>query len=174
MSKSIVVRALYLAVLLVAIAAVQVSAGGPVCPPPMCPPPMCGPAPMCAPPLCGPPPCAPRCEENPLAQICRGAFRLVAGVIALPFRVVGCVAQSICPPQRCGPPLVACGPPPMCLPPVCGPMGPPAFGYGRGVGRPVGFGGGAPKRFAPMAEKNKPLPLTLIAGPNDGVFGGYW
>jgi len=164
MSKTLVVRVVTLTVLLVAFAAIQVSAGGPVCPRPMCP------QPMCAPPMCCPPPCPPpRCQENPLAMICKGAFQIVAGVVALPFRVVGCLAEGLSRPMRCGPPPMMAGcAPPMCPPPVCGP------GYGMGPGRPVGFGGGAPRRFAPMAEKSKSLPLTLIAGPNDGVFGGYW
>jgi len=183
MSKKSLILILTITGALIATGAAQVLAGGPICPPAGCPPPMCMP-PMCAPPcapppmMCGPRPCPPPpCGPNPLAMICRGALALVTGVIALPFKAVDCLLDGLSRP-RCGPP--PCGPPPRmaCAPPICIPpvvFGPPGgMGYGKGVRRPVGFGQGAPRRFAPMSRSNKKLPATLMAGPGDGFFGAYW
>jgi hypothetical protein len=187
MSHKILTCALAVAVLFCV--AGQVSAGGPVCAPPMCgpnycmpqmcPPPMpiCRPV-MCAPPpRCCPPPCRPRaCGPNPLAQICKGAFALVTGVIALPFKVVDSMINSLCcPPKccppRCGPPRMACAPP-ICVPPyILGPV--PGMAYGMRH-RPVGFGQGAPRRFSPMAKAKKSADITFMAVANDGFFGAYW
>lgn len=200
---SVLLRALIPAALLIALTATLVSAGGPVCPPPMCgpqpcPPPMCGPQP-CPPPMCGPamypppacpPPCPPRrCEDNPLAMILKGTVRLVAGAVALPFKMVDCVVNEICRPKRCYPARPACPPPAMCppapmcappgcMPPACGPMPayygpPPGMGYGAPMPAPVGFGRGASYRSKPMAKK-KSLPSQLLAAPSESVFGAYW
>jgi len=171
MRLRVIALAVIIATMSISAGVIQVSAGGP-----MCPPLVCGP-PVCPPPVCGPPPCLPpRCEPNPLAMIAVGAFRLVTGVIALPFRMVDAVISHLrCGPRHC-PPAVAMCPPPMCLPPVCGPAygPPPALGYGMGPGRPVGFGRGAPRRFAPMVRNDRGLPLTLMAAPTEGIFGSYW
>ena len=157
-----------------------VSAGGPVCKvPPMCGPPPCGPQPYCGPqPCCGPPPCPPpSCGPNPIGRVFSGAFRLVTGVVALPFKLVDrmidaldCSPNPCCPPRpMCGPPPCpppCCGPPP-CPPPVCGPVkcGPTA-GYGMApMMRPMGYG--APRRMSPMSKKtNSSLPSTLMASPS--------
>lgn len=185
MSQKILTCALAIAVLLIAGTAGQVFAGGPMCAPPMCgpnfcPPPMC-PPPMCVvpPPRCCPPACAPRrCKPNPLAQICRGAFGLVTGVIALPFKVVDCMINSLCCPPKCGP-RPRCGPPRMaCMPPITVPpyiLGPPPGAmYGAGRHRPMGFGHGAPRRFSPMAKGEKSAGITFMAVADDGFFGSYW
>ncbi len=177
MSIRSIAMAFTVSIMLISGSLVQVSAGGPICPPPVCGPPMCAP-PVCPPPVCGPPPCCPPpiCEPNPLAMICVGAFRLVTGVIALPFKVVDSVITHLrCGPRCCPPPMAMCAPP-ACLPPMCGPAGfpPPSMGYGMGSGRPVGFGRGAPRRFAPMAKEKNSLPLTLMAAPSEGFFGAYW
>ncbi len=159
-----------------------VFAGGPVCKvPPMCGPPMCGPQPYCGPPPCpppcGPPPCAPSCEPNPVAKIFSGAFRLVTGVVALPFKLVDKVIDAFdCSPNPCcGPPRPMCGPPP-CPPPVCGPVkcGPPPAAYGMAPPmRPVGYG--APRRMSPMSKKtNSGVQSSMMASPGEGVFGNYW
>jgi hypothetical protein len=188
MSGKVLVRFFGAIALVAVIAAGQVFAGGPICPPQGCPPPMCPPQ-MCPPPICAPPPCPPpacgppRCGPGPIAQILLGAVRLVTGVVALPFRVVDALIYGPeCWPRRCRP-MVACGPPPMCPPPVCPPpmcwqpppVSCPPYGYGYGMApsRPVGFGVGAPRRFAPMAKK-KSVPSRLIAGSVDGIFGAYW
>jgi hypothetical protein len=171
--------------------------GPAVCPPPMCPPPPCAPAPcapapcapvpcaprMCAPVPCPPPACAPRCGPNPLAMILGGAVKLVAGAITLPFKIVDrlfggpCSPRPVCRPRyACGPPPTYCAPPMMCPPPMCGPpVGyyPPAFGFGMRPGRPVGFGRGAPRRFAPIARE-KASPVSLMAESVQSVFGAYW
>ncbi len=139
MTKRVLVRALLIVGLLVAVSGGQALAGGPVCPPPACPPPVCappmmcpppmsvcGPAPVCGPPpvcgprpMCGPPPCPPpKCKENPLAQIVRGACDVVVGVVALPFRAVDCLVDLARRP-KCGPP--PCGPMAMCPPPHVSP-----------------------------------------------------
>jgi hypothetical protein len=182
MNHRVIVRALVAAAALIAFAFTPAVAGGPMCPPPMCPPPMCAPAPMCgpapcAPPMCCPPPCAPeQCEPGPLAQILRGAARLVVGVVSLPFRMADCLFGDDCfvPRRECRQ-VVACAPPPMCAP--CGPMmgyaAPPAYGFGMAPGRPVGMGQGAPRRFVPFSS-NKSRPACLMAGAVDGVFGEYW
>jgi len=184
----------------------QALAGGPICPPPMCPPPMCGPPaycpppmcgppvcmpmkvrpprmcpPPCPPPMCGPPPCAPRCDrEGPLARLLKGAVRLVAGVVSLPFRVVDRLIGGPCSPQRLGRRHRVMA----CAPPVCAPMGvygpwrpmpryrAPAYGFGMAPGRPVGAGHGAPRRFVPFAKKS--VPAGLVASSVDGIFGAYW
>lgn len=185
MTQKILTCALAVAVLLCV--AGQVSAGGPMCAPPMCGPnycmpPMCAPPMpvcrpvMCAPPRCGPPPCGPRmCKPNPLAQICKGAFALVTGVIALPFKVVGSVINSLCCPPRCCPPR--CGPPRMACVPISVPrfiLGPPpGMAYGPRH-RPMGFGHGAPRRFSPMAKAKKSADITFMAVASDGFFGAYW
>ncbi len=129
MTKRVLVRALLIAGLLAGVAGGQALAGGPVCPPPACAPPMCapsmlcpppisvcGPGPVCGPrPMCGPPPCMPpRCKENPLAKIVKGACDVVVGVISLPFKAVDCLLEMGCRP-KCGPP--PCGPMAMCPPP---------------------------------------------------------
>lgn len=159
------------------------SAGGPVCKvPPMCgPPPVCGPQPYCGPPPCAPP-CAPPCEPNPLAKVFSGAFRLVTGVVALPFKLVDRVIDAFdCSPNPCAPPRPMCGPPPcpppVCAPPVCGPpvkCAPPAYGMGMAPARPMG-NYGPPRRMSPMSKKNdKVTPSSLMASPSDSVFGNYW
>jgi hypothetical protein len=57
---------------------------------------------------------------------------------------------------------------------MCGPAGYAGMGYGMGMGRPAGFGYGAPKaRMVPFAKKDK-LPKALMATPAESVFGGYW
>jgi hypothetical protein len=193
MDMKVVCRFLMVSALLLVGAVNLAVAGGP-CAPPMCPPPMACPppcpppalcpppcAPPCPPPTCGPPPCAPRCGVNPIAAILGCAARIVVGAVTLPFRLVECLADG----PDCGPvcrPRMACAidiaPPPIyCLPPMpvycCPPpCGPPAFGYGMPVGRPVGFGRGAPRRHAPFAKKS--APAAIMAGPVDGVFGAYW
>jgi hypothetical protein len=156
----------------------------PVCgPQPMCGPPPCGPMAACPPPMCGPRPCPPRgCGDNPLAMIVKGAVSIVAGAVALPFKIVDCLLSPLCKPcypkRACCPPPMAMCPPPACMPPACGPsFCPPGMAYGMGMGAvaPVGFGSGAPRRFKskPIAE-NKVLPLQLLAGPSDDIFGTYW
>ncbi len=194
MSQKFLTCALAVTVLLIAAAAGQVNAGGPcappmcgpnyclpqMCPPPMpvCAPPMCAPPP-CGPPMCAPPPCPPRCKPNPLAQICKGAFSLVTGVIALPFAVADCLIDSMRCAPRCGPRPV-CGPPRMaCAPPICVPpyiLGPPPgmAPYGMMGHRPMGFGHGAPRRFSPMARGEKTAGMTFMAESGDGFFGTYW
>jgi hypothetical protein len=187
---------LLLTCMLLALAAPLASAGGPVCPPrcmpPMCapppcaPPPMCGPPamcppPMCPPPMCGPKPCPPRCEDDPLTMIVKGTFRLVAGVVSLPFKLVDCLCRPSCPPP-CGPRVACCPPPPMCPPPSCMMPGcgmgccPPGMGMGMGpMGPPAGFGRPGHRPVRPMAKaKDKALPVQLLAGPSEGVFGEYW
>lgn len=169
------------AAVLVMAGAVDLFAGGPVCPPmgcgPVMGPPMVCPPPMCPPvKYCGPPCPPPLCKPNPLAQIFDGAINVLTGVIALPFKVVDCVIDKLCCPPKCGParpycpPPVACGPP-MAVPPFV--MG-PAPGYGMGHGAPVGFGHRPPKKFSPMARKEKPMEITLTAGADQGFFGAYW
>jgi hypothetical protein len=170
--------------LLVLLAAVELVAGGPVCPPSGCGPalypPMACPPPMCPPPgYCGPPCPPPPCKPNPLAQICEGAFKVVTGVIALPFKVVDCVIDKLCCPPRCGlrrpycpPPLAACAPPISVPPYVLGP--PPGPGYGMGAPPPVGFGHRPPRKSSPMAKSEKPFEITLTAGADHGFFGAYW
>lgn len=181
-------RVLLISAVLIAAWTLSVWAGGPVCPPSgcgpaYCPPPMCMPPacppPMCAPPVCPPPTCGPPpCKPNPLAQICEGAFRLVTGVIALPFKAVGCMVEmGRCKP-RCGYPPAAC-PPVACAPPISVPpyiLGPAPMGcYGMGPGvPPVGLGQRPPRRFSPMAKKKAPVEMTLMAGADEGFFGAYW
>ena len=202
-------RAAVLTALLATLLVCQASAGGPICAPPRCLPPMCGPQPccpppvcgppaMCAPPVCAPPMCAPRpccppprnaCQDDPLSMIVKGTFRLVAGVAALPFKIVGCIFTKPCEkgrfyplPQLCRP-VAMCCPPPMCMPPcpppACG-MGycPPGMGYGMGVmPAPMGYGRGAPRHMRPMPmakNQKKGLPKQLLAGPAEGLFGAYW
>jgi hypothetical protein len=155
----------------------------PACPPPpcgpICPPMACGPAP-CPPPACGPAPCAaPGCEENPLAQIVKGACRLVAGIVALPFKIVDGVFSGFdCGPRRYASckPIAMCAPPP-CMPAICPPTICPPTGCGVGFSRPapVGFGFGGPrmKKFSPFAKKDS-VTTTLIAAPTEGFFGSYW
>jgi hypothetical protein len=166
---------------ILAMTVAQVSAGGPVCPPRGCPPPMCAPPMMCAPPLCpppvcpppacGPPPCPPRgCRENPVAAVVKGAVRLVAGVIALPFKAVDCLVEELCRPSDCR--MAAPCPPPVCPPPMCGPApcppGPmPGFRPGPMGPRP------GPARFRPFAEE-KSAKIRLMAGPPEGIFGTFW
>lgn len=172
-------------------------AGGPPCPRPvMCPTPVCVPQPvpvlvpqpMCAPPpcgpvACGPPPCPPRrCRPNPLATLCKGAVSLVAGVIALPFRILdGLLCPNPCG-YACAPPRRLACPPPMCGPVACGPapmmMGgpgfcPPMYGYGRPPVAPMGFGRGASPRMVPFAKKES-LQTKLVADSAEGMFGAYW
>jgi hypothetical protein len=195
-------RAAVMTALLATMLVCQASAGGPICaPPPSCmppmcapqpcaPPPLCGPPPMCAPRMCGPKPCPPPvCEDNPLAMILKGTCRLVAGVVALPFKIVGCLlnsnspcAKPACYPRPVCPPMAMC-PPPMCPPPMCMPQGcgmgccPPGMGYGMGAMAPsFGYGRGVPRQMMkPMAKKEKKsLPQQLLAGPSDGLFGAYW
>lgn len=190
------VRTLVAIGLLLALGVTQVLAGGPcrpVCPPPMCgpsmcPPPMCGPAP-CPPPMCGPaacpPPCPPprTCEMNPLKMILTGTVRLVAGAVALPFRLVDCVVTEICRPKACRPPACPppmCGPapcaPPVCPPPMCGPGYGAPVGYGMGAMPPptsMGMGKGAPRHFKPMAKKSS-VKTKLFADQSEGIFGNYW
>lgn len=205
-NRTIFSRAALLSALLVALLVCQASAGGPICPqprcmPPMCapqpccPPPVCCPPPACAPPMCAPKPCCPpqQCEENPLAMILKGTCKLVAGVVALPFKIVGCLTSGpcarpacypmrpacppmamMCPPPMCPPPM--CVPQPCCPPPSCG-MGycPPGMGYGMGM-MPAPMGYGRPKpMMRPMAKNQKTsLPKQLLAGPAEGLFGTYW
>jgi len=193
MDRSTLLRVAIVAFVLATFGAAQVWAGGPVCPPmkcapPMCAPPMCAPPPPCPPPMCGPrpvcgpPPCAPVCRENPLARICKGAWAVVTGTVALPFAILDCLAETCrtaCAPTRgCGP-MMACPPPmcppPMCPPPMCGPAGcpPGMMGYGMGPGRPVGFGQGVPRKFVPFAKK-KSSAVRLMAGQEETFFGAYW
>jgi len=185
MSQKLLTCALAVTVLLIAAAAGQVSAGGPCAPPmcgpnycvpQMCPPPMM----VCPPPACAPPPCGPpRCKPNPLTQICKGAFSLVTGVIALPFAVADCLIDSLrCCAPSCGPRPV-CGPPRMaCAPPISVPpyiLGPPPGMHPYGMRhRPMGFGHGAPRRFSPMAQGKKNAGATFMAESGDGFFGAYW
>ena len=211
--KSAFCRVAALTAVIAVLLVCQASAGGPVCatprclppmcgPQPCCPPPMCAPAPVCPPPMCapapcappmcgprmcGPKPCAPQCEDNPLCMIVKGTFRLVAGAVALPFKLVGCLLQgpcatpTCCPPRPACPPIAMCPPPscmPSCAPPACG-MGycPPGMGYGMGpMAPPMGFGRGVPRpMMKPMAKKgSKSLPPQLLAGPSQGLFGAYW
>jgi hypothetical protein len=152
----------------------------PVCAPPMpCPPPICAapmpcPPPVCAPPRpCGPPACGPRpCKENPLKRMFTGACDLVAGAISLPFAALDCLLN----PEPCGPRggpcKVAAGPcpPPVCMPPMCGPGYGPAYGMGR---RHMGPGRSAHRKMVPFAEK-KSARTQLFAGPVGGLFGNYW
>jgi hypothetical protein len=187
-------RVVLISAVLIAAWTVSALAGGPICPPrgcgpaycpqPMCMPPACLP-PMCSPPMCAPPVCPPRtcgpppCKPNPLAQICEGAFRLVAGVIALPFKVVGCMVDfGRCKP-RCGYPPAACCPPVACASPISVPpyiLGPsPMAGYGMGPGvPPIGLGRRPPRKFSPMAKKKGPLEMSLMAEANEAFFGAYW
>ena len=188
MKARMYVGALALVLVAFVLALGPVSAGGPVCKvPPMCGPPPCGPQPYCGPqPCCGPPPCPPpSCGPNPIGRVFSGAFRLVTGVVALPFKLVDRMIDALdCSPNPCGPPRPMCGPPPCpppccgpppCPPPVCGPVkcGPTA-GYGMApTMRPMGYG--APRRMSPMSKKtNSSLPSTLMASPSAGVFGSYW
>ncbi len=179
---------------------IGVWAGGPVCPPRGCPPQPCAPVmcapqpcmpPSCAPapcgPICPPPPCGPQtctsqCEENPLAQIFKGACRLVVGVVALPFKIVdGIFGGFDCPPSRryasCAPARMCAPPPPPCMPAMCPPVYCPPMGCGIGAPRPapVGFGFGGPrvKKFSPFGKKESAA-TSLIAAPTDGFFGTYW
>jgi len=147
---------------------------------------------MCAPPMCAPKPCCPpkACEDDPLTMILKGTCRLVAGVVTLPFKIVGCLCSNPCEkrafyplPQLCRPmamcPPPMCGPQPCCPPPACG-MGycPPGMGGGMGVmPPPMGYGQGAPRpvMMKPMAKSNKSgLPKQLLAGPAEGLFGTCW
>ncbi len=182
-------------------------AGGPVCRQPACAPMMCAPqpcmpqpcapacmpqpcgpmacqptcGPVCPPPACGPRPCGPQmCEENPLAKIVKGACQLVAGIVALPFKIVDGIFSGIDCPGQCGPryPRMAmCCPPQQCMPAVCPPMvcAPPACGMGMARPAPVGFGFGGPrvKRFSPFSKKESAA-ASLFAAPTEGVFGSYW
>ncbi|MDQ7781813.1 MAG: hypothetical protein RDU20_02975 [Desulfomonilaceae bacterium] len=190
MSQKLLTCALAITVLLIGAAAGQVNAGGPCAPPmcgpnyclpQMCPPPMMMAAPPpCGPPMCPPPPCPPpRCKPNPLAQICNGAVSLVTGVIALPFKVADCLIDSLacrpkCGPRPvCGPPRIACAPP-ISVPPYI--MGPPPGmpAYGMGHHRPMGFGHGSPRRYSPMAQKEKTARMDFMAEAGNGFFGTYW
>jgi hypothetical protein len=174
--------------LMLTLTVAQVSAGGPVCPPRGCPPPMCAPPMMCAPPVCPPPACAPPscgprpcpppgCKENPLAAVVKGAVRLVAGAVALPFKMVDCLLEEMCAPRCCppgpGPCRVASACPPPCPPPACGPS--PCFpGPVPGMmPAPRGFRPGPARKFVPFAEKTS-AKIRLMAGPPDGLFGNYW
>jgi len=180
MKGKFAIGAIFAVLALLVMGLAPVSAGGPVCKvPPMCgPQPCCGPPP-CPPPCCGPPPCG---QPNPLARVFTGAFRLVTGVVALPFKLVDRMIDALdCSPQcgrpPCGPPPCAppmCGPPP-CPPPVCGPTKcyPPAYGMRPPPVRSMGYG--APKAMSPMSKKSgSSLPSTLMATPAEGVFGSYW
>ncbi len=192
MKARMFVGALASVLVVFAVALGPVSAGGPICKVP----PMCGPPPVCGPqPYCGPPPCPPPCgEPNPLAKVFTGAFRLVTGVVALPFKLVDRMIDALdCSPNTCGPPRPMCGPPPCappvcgpppCAPPVCGPppCGPPVCGPVK-CGPPASYGmapqmrptGYAPRRMSPMSKKtDSVLPSTLMASPGEGVFGSYW
>ncbi|MBM3300369.1 MAG: hypothetical protein FJY85_10480 [Deltaproteobacteria bacterium] len=177
---------LTVAVLLVGAAAVELFAGGPIyppvgCPPAVCPPMAC-PPPMCPPPgYCGPPCPPPPCKPNPLAQICEGAFKVVTGVVALPFRLVDCVIDKLsCPPRYgpprpyCPPPMAACAPPISVPPYVLGPPPGPGYGMGMGMRPPVGFGHQPPRKFSPMAKQEKPIEITVTAGADQSFFGTYW
>jgi hypothetical protein len=143
----------------------------PVCAPPMpCPPPVCKVPRPCPPPVCGAPPCGPQpCRENPLKKICRGTWDVVTGAIALPFAALDCLLE--CGP--CGPRgglcNVACTPcpPPVCMPPMCGP------GYGPGPAYGMRHGRRAPRRMIPFA-KHEADKAQLFAGPALGIFGNYW
>jgi DNA helicase MCM8 len=197
MKGKFAIGAIFAVLALLVMGLAPVSAGGPVCKvPPMCgPPPVCGPQPCCGPPpcpppCCGPPPCG---QPNPLARVFTGAFRLVTGVVALPFKLVDRMIDALdCSPQcgrpPCGPPPCAppmCGPPPCpppmcaapvkCGPPVCGPGTgyPPAYGMRPPPVRSMGYG--TPKAMSPMSKKSgSSLPSTLMATPAEGVFGSYW
>ena len=192
---------------LLAMGLASVSAGGPMCGPPPCviglvekystPPPVCGPPPCVIalekystpPPMCGPPPCSPPCcgpppcgQPNPLARVFTGAFRVVTGVVTLPFKLVDRMIDAMdCSPQ-CGRP--PCGPPP-CAPPMCGPppsppplCGPtkcytPAYGMRPPPVRSKGYG--TPRGMSPMSKKSgSSLPSTLMATPAEGFLGSYW
>ncbi|MGC8659747.1 MAG: hypothetical protein ACP5U1_11790 [Desulfomonilaceae bacterium] len=182
-----------LALVLVVVAFGPVSAGGPVCkvppmcgPPPMCAPPACGPQPYCCPPPC-PPPC---CGPNPIGRVFSGAFRLVTGVVALPFRVVDRMIDALdcnpcgpkpmcCPPPSCCPPPCpppVCGPVKCCPPPACGPAAccpPPCYGMAPGMG--PAYGRGHRRMMSPMSKKmNSSVPSTLMASPNAGIFRNFW
>jgi hypothetical protein len=171
-------------------------AGGPVCPPPMCgpqpcmppacmpqpcaPPMACAPPPCmpmpCGPQMCCPPKCGPGCDDC-LSALCKGAVKLVAGVISLPFKLVDCLFSGPnCPPRPMCRPMTACAPQMCCPPPPCGM--PPAMGCGMPMGNPYGFGYGGPrpaKRMAPFAKnKTKALPDMLMAAPTETIFGACW
>ena len=120
-----------------------------------------------------------------LTKIFSGAFNIVTGVIGLPFKVVDKLIDCFdCSPPACGP-RMACGPaaivppvvcapiikcaPPVCAPPVCGPM--PA--YGRPMPSKMGYGNSAPVRMSPMSKSAKGSD-SLLAAPNEGVFGSVW
>ena len=186
MKARLLVSVLMVGIMLMAISA-PTFAGGPVCKPPMCPPPMCGPQPMCGPPPCPPP----SCEPGPLTKIFSGAFNIVTGVIGLPFKVVDKLIDCFdCSPPACGPkmacgpaaivppvvcaPIIKCAPPvcapPMCAPPVCGPM--PAYGRPMPT-KSMGYGNSAPVRMSPMSKSAKDSD-SLLAVPNEGVFGSVW
>ncbi|MFH0959441.1 MAG: hypothetical protein V1897_12130, partial [Pseudomonadota bacterium] len=113
MKGKFAIGALLVVLALLTMGLAPVCAGGPVCKvPPMCgPPPACGPQPYCGPPPCpppcGPPPCG---QPNPVARVFSGAFRLVTGVVALPFKLVDRMIDALdCSPSQCGPP--PCAPP---------------------------------------------------------------
>ncbi len=134
-------------------------------------------SPNVRPPPCGPPPC---CGPNPLSAILSGAFKLVTGVLALPFKVADCIANQFTCRPPCGPrPMAAvcCQPPVCCAPPACGPMmgvPGPGMGFGMGGPAPMGFGRGVPKRFSPMTEHDGSFDMNLLSSANQGFFGAYW
>jgi hypothetical protein len=195
---SVAAGAVFIICLMLALPAPQVWAGGPVCRAPQCMPPMCAPPamfcgptvcpppmpcppPVCAPPMpcpppvckvprpCPPPSCGPQpCKENPLAKIFRGACDIVTGAIALPFAAVDCLIEcGQRGPRGCNIASAPC-PPPVCMPPMCGP------GYGMGPRpRSMGVGRHAPRRMTPFAER-KADKVQLFAGPALGLFGNYW
>jgi hypothetical protein len=181
-------------------------AGGPVCPPmgcgpvltcppPVCPPPMCCAPPVCPPPMCAPmcaprcaPPCGPVCRNNPIANLVEGTGRLMACVVAFPFKVVHALVSDRscrkpccpppCPPPTCGPPPSMMPPPfvfgpPMCGPPTCGPVG---------YGSPMPYRGrrSAAAKATKLAETKAaaaatPAAIELrLAAPNGGFFGAHW
>lgn len=192
MSRGSLTRVVMVSLVLVAVWSTAVLAGGPVCPPqgcgpaycppPVCMPPACPPIPcapaMCPPPACPPRPCGPeQCKPNPLAQICEGAFRLVTGVIALPFKVVDRVVDQLACKPKCGYTPAACGPTVACAPPISIPpyiFGPRPMSYGMARPSPVGFGQRPPRRMSPMAQGKKLVGMTFVADANEGFFGTYW
>ena len=154
----------------------------PACMPQPCGPMACQPTcgPVCPPPACGPRPCGPQmCEENPLAKIVKGACQLVAGIVALPFKIVDGIFSGIDCPGQCGPsnrvwPCVALRNS-ACLLFALPWLRAPGLWNGNGETRPGGFRLRWPqsKRFSPFSKKESAA-ASLFAAPTEGVFGSYW
>lgn len=146
-----------------------------------CPPPMCGPKPVCGPPPCRPA-CPPRkrCGPNPVAKVIASAVGLTCDVIALPFRLLDCMASKMaCGRKRyCRPAPPPCPPPLRGFVPGCGPffMPPkpaPRMGrHPRMMHGPAPVRHVAPMRMPPMAKKKSKKPILMADNP-DG-FSSLW